>query len=351
MGRYAPLALLLLAYFFVAGLFAINTPDWQAPDEPAHYNYVRQLADGRLPIIEAGDYDQDYQSLVISSRFDPKYTVDTFQYEDYQPPLYYFLQTPVFWLSGGLLHPMRLLSVVLGAGVVILAYFITRKVLPGRQWLALTAAAFVAFLPQHVAMLAAVNNDSLAELLIAAILLLLVSIAIMKRIEREKPASEAELGSTGPQKMPSNWQLLLLGFLLGLGFLTKVTVYIMVPVVGLVLLWIYWGSWRSLLKAALIVFGVAGLIGLTWWVRNLVVYGGFDILGTAAHNAIVIGQPRTIDWIATIGLGGMLRAFAQTTFQSFWGQFGWMGVVMPSWVYGPLLLFTVVPCHLVSSEV
>lgn len=33
-------------------------------------------------------------------------------------------------------------------------------------------------------------------------------------------------------------------------------------------------------------------------------------------------------------------AFIQTTFQSFWGQFGWMGVVMPAWVYTSLFLFT-----------
>jgi hypothetical protein len=63
-------------------------------------------------------------------------------------------------------------------------------------------------------------------------------------------------------------------------------------------------------------------------------------LGTQAHNAIVVGQPRTAEWIAERGLGDTLRAFFQTTFQSFWGQFGWMGVVMPRWVYGLLLLFT-----------
>ena len=38
------LALILVAYFIVGGLFAINTPAWQAPDEPAHYNYILQVA-------------------------------------------------------------------------------------------------------------------------------------------------------------------------------------------------------------------------------------------------------------------------------------------------------------------
>jgi hypothetical protein len=32
--------------------------------------------------------------------------------------------------------------------------------------------------------------------------------------------------------------------------------------------------------------------------------------------------------------------FARTTFNSFWGQFGWMAAPMPEWVYGPLLLFS-----------
>jgi hypothetical protein len=89
-----------------------------------------------------------------------------------------------------------------------------------------------------------------------------------------------------------------------------------------------------------LVFGIAGLMGLTWWVRNLFVYGGIDVLGTGAHNAIVVGQPRTVEWIAERGLGATLLAFVQTTFQSFWGQFGWMGVVMPAWVYQLLFLFS-----------
>ena len=72
MRRFAPLVVLLLVYLVVGGLYAVNTPDWQAPDEPAHYNYVRQLAGGKWPVIEPGDYDQAYQSEVISSRFDPR---------------------------------------------------------------------------------------------------------------------------------------------------------------------------------------------------------------------------------------------------------------------------------------
>ncbi len=327
MTKHFYLFLLLLAFLLVGSLYAALTPDWQAPDEPAHYNYIRQLASGKFPVLEQGDYNQEYQSLVISSQFNEQYSVESFEYQDYQPPLYYLIQTPFYLLFDDALLPLRLVSVVIGLGVISLTYFIVLSLFPDRQWLALMAAAFVAFLPQHTAMLAAVNNDSLAELLIAAILLVMISLLMTGR--------EAS--------WERQWtRLIILGILLGMGFLTKVSVYIMAPLVGIFLLWLFWGRWRGLWRSLLLVFGPAIVLGLLWWGRNAIVYGDWDLLGTAAHNRIVIGQPRTSEWIAEQGLLNTVRAFVQTTFQSFWGQFGWMGVVMPAWVYQVLLLFSLV---------
>lgn len=313
---------LLVGYLIVATLYAVYTPDWQAPDEPAHYNYVRQLAAGAFPVMEAGDYDQAYQNSVIGSRFDPAYSVESFEYEDYQPPLYYVLATPVYSVFSGTLEAVRLVSVLLGAIVVTCAYLIGIQLAPAQRWFALTVAAFVAFLPQHVAMLASVNNDSLSEALIAVMLLILVS----------------SVSATQPGL--SRRRLLVLGILLGLGFLTKVTVYLMGPVTGMALLWHYWRRWPDLIRAGVTAFVPALLLGLLWWGRNVAVYPGLDFLGTQRHNSIVIGQPKTTAWIEQFGLGFTGEAFVRTTFQSFWGQFGWMGVPMPSWVYSLLLLFT-----------
>ncbi|MDW7990582.1 MAG: hypothetical protein RMK65_00220 [Anaerolineae bacterium] len=54
----------LAGYLVLGTLFALYTPPWQVPDEPAHYNYIRALATERaLPVIEPGDYDQEYLSL------------------------------------------------------------------------------------------------------------------------------------------------------------------------------------------------------------------------------------------------------------------------------------------------
>ena len=84
-----------------------------------------------------------------------------------------------------------------------------------------------------------------------------------------------------------------------------------------------------------------------FWIRNLGVYGGLDILGLARHNAIVVGQPTTAEWIAQYGFGGLLGEGLTKTFHSFWGQFGWMSVPMPDSTYlvlGILSVVAVVGC-------
>jgi hypothetical protein len=107
----------------------------------------------------------------------------------------------------------------------------------------------------------------------------------------------------------------------------------MAPVIGLGLLAHYWGRWRMFMKAILIVFVPAFALGALWWGRNVVVYGGLDLLGKAAHDSVVVGQPRTAEWIGLYGLGGTIGRFVRTTFTSFWGQFGWMALPVQGWAF------------------
>lgn len=309
---------MVLASVLVGSLYAVYTPLWQAPDEPAHYNYIRQLASGRFPVMQNQDYDESYRNAIISSGFDSQYSIEPLSYEDYQPPLYYLLQTPIFWLTDGNLRAMRLFAVLLGVMTLTLAYIAIQRVF-NLSWLTLTAVAFIAFLPQHVAIQASLNNDALSELLITALLTLLIYFRI-------EPLTVKKL--------------LTLGFVLGLALLTKVTAYLMAPVIGLALVWRYWPHTVEIIKKGLTVASPAVLLGSMWWLRNLLIYGWPDFLGIQAHDAAVVGQLLTRDYIAQNGIQFVWWAFWRTTFQSFWGQFGWMGVVMPAWVYQLLLLFT-----------
>jgi hypothetical protein len=93
-------------------------------------------------------------------------------------------------------------------------------------------------------------------------------------------------------------------------------------------------------RALVFTFGPALLIAAPWWLRNSLIYGGFDILGLGQHDAVVQGQLRTAEWIAQVGLGPALAGFLRTAFQSFWGQFGWMGVLLDGRLYDALRLFS-----------
>ncbi len=313
-------ALILLAYIGAGALYALYTPPWQAPDEPAHYNTIRQVAeDGCCPRIEAGDWNRDYLSLLTSTRFAPEHLdqLDSIQYEDHQPPLYYLLASLVYNLSAGNLIALRLLSVALGAAVICLAYAVSRLILPGQPQIALAAMALVAFIPQHMSMMASVNNDALAELLVALALLWLLRY----------------LKSDG---VPP-WQL---GLIVGLALLTKITIYFLAGLAPLAI-WLKWRRERKptqdLLRSLLIFALVAGLMGGLWWLRNIAVYGFPDFLGLAAHDAVVADQPRTADFIAQRGMNAYLSGMLNTTFKSFWGQFGWMALpldnVLGGWIY------------------
>lgn len=314
------LAVILAVYLVLAGLYAARTPDWQAPDEPAHYNYVRQIADeGRLPVIAPGDWQQEYQEQLKASRFAPELLgrLDSIQYEDHQPPLYYLLLAPVYALSDGDLLALRLTSVLLGAGVVIGAWAALRAAFPGRPVLALSGAGFVAFLPQHLSILASVNNDALAELVVA--LTLWAVIGYLRGTSRLHPA--------------------LLGVLAGVALITKTTIYFVAGIVALAVLLRGRRERRSVAAHLAATILPALLIGGVWWARNLHVYGGADFLGLERHDAVTVGQMRTDEYIEVV-LGGDERQYLEnllrTTFHSFWGQFGWMAVPLPGTVYRAL---------------
>lgn len=320
-------ALILLGCLAAGALYAIYTPPWQAPDEPAHFNYIRQVAeDGCCPLIERGDWGSDYLAQLTTTRFAPAQLdqLDTIQYEDHHPPLYYLLASLVYHLSAGDLIALRLFSVALGAVVVCLSYAVCRQALPEQPQVALGAMTLVAFSPQHLSMMASVNNDALAEVLVALALLWLTRCLNSEHVPL--------------------WQL---GLIVGFALLTKLTIYFLALIAPLGI-WLKWRrtsqSTQALARSVAVFALVAGLMGGIWWLRNIKVYGFPDFLGLGAHDAVVADQPRSSDFIAQHGFAEYFSQMSSTTFKSFWGQFGWMALpldgVLGGWIYRGFALFT-----------
>lgn len=342
------LVALIAAYLIVGAYFAYATPPWQAPDEPAHYNYIAHIAKtGSLPVLQMGDFDLQRINILLDTRFPRKLTTAGLRYESYQPPLYYILATPVYWLSQGSLLAIRLFGVALGAVTLLLLYACLTVVFPGKSLIPLGATAFSALLPMHAAMNAAANNDGAAELLLMVTMLLLLR--WMRRAFYDEPATPAA----------HRRRLLWLGVSLGLGMVTKIYAYLLLPIVLTVVLLVAWlrprlveghgeavqiaprraTLWAGLRGVGWVILPAIG-IALPMWVRNALLYGPTDLLAMRWHDDVVVGQVRTADWIAANGwIAFGERAFS-LTFKSFWGVFGWMGVFMDERIYTALLLFS-----------
>jgi len=346
----------IIAFYLVFGFaYALCTPLWEVPDEPAHFNYVKHLAEGQgLPILQPGDWDAAYLERLKAAKFPPDLSIDAVRYESHQPPLYYMLATPVYLATRGLtlsqqVVALRLLSTALGAVLLVIVYATAGMLFPGDRLIALAVPAFVATIPQHIAMSAAMNNDTLAEVVLSATVLLLL--LTMRD------------GLTIKQGVAT-------GILLGLALLTKEVAYVSAVLAGGVAIWRWWTnltpgpslaregkrtaspsfplyakSGKHLVLTSVQGKGVRGLgrtllwlagaysmalaIAGWWFVRNAATYGGLDIFGRARHDAVVVGQPETAAW----GLVGAAKHIVIVLFESFWAQFGWMGVLADDRTY------------------
>jgi hypothetical protein len=326
------LGLILVAYLGLACAYALGTPPWQAPDEPAHFNYVRQLAAHPLdlPEIAPGDWPNDYLERLKASGFPPGADISHIEYEDHQAPAWYYLAVPAFWAAGGpderRLLALRLFNVLVGALGVWLAWCFVRAGWPDDPRLALAAAGFVAYLPMRLTVSASASNDPLAEVVSTAALMLALARAT---------------GRLGLRRWV--WRG---GLLLALAFLTKVSAYGAAGILaaGEGVAWWRRGRLGTTLAASTVgqiwLIGLAG--ALPWFLRNAAVYGAGDYLGRAAHDRVVVGQPTTAVWLAQHGLWGapdaLLQRMVTWTFDSFWGVFGWMGVFLDRRLYALLAL-------------
>jgi len=287
------LALVAVCYLILGTLYAMLTPKWQAPDEPAHFNYIKYVAEEkRFPVLQAGDYPHEYLEEIKAAKFPPSMSVSPIRYESHQPPLYYALGALLYRLTSGLTPDvqflvLRLFSVLLGAAVLVAAYQLVRAIFPKRPFLALAATAFIAVLPMHITFTAAINNDTLAEIVLLLVLRQCV------RVVQEGLGARQGIAT---------------GLLLGLALLTKTTIYASLGLVGVAVLLRREpqnsdpASVRRKKVCYLLCAVIpALLISAPWFVRNARVYGDLDILGWQRHDAIVEGQLRTQDLLASVG--------------------------------------------------
>jgi len=238
------LVLIAVMYCALSVIYAILTPPWESPDEPAHYLYVAQLAARWRPpqkstIQQTNSFSKD-QAYISSN------------YEWFQPALGYLpaavvykilaiiapdsLPTQIPSLSSlfpaipsrynifihpdsGIFHIwdddwglliIRMLLSLLGLPVIFAVYRVGNLLDKENVFLGIVAAGWVAFLPQFTFANANIRSDTLTNA-IAALAFLAAALMQTSAAQRNKYA----LG---------------MGVLLGLGVLSKHTFVYIIPV-------------------------------------------------------------------------------------------------------------------------
>lgn len=336
----------LLLFYFLWGMGYSHgrVPLAESPDELDHFQYIQLLSQtGQLPIMspiarenetmEANQPPLFYatQALLLrlagietGERLDlPHNACYSFAPPDLGRQTFYQHTTAELTPDNPpytAFYTARLISLFMGAGVVLLTYAIGREIAPTKPTVALLAAGLVGLNPQFIFMMGSVNNDVLMALLGTAVLFLAIR----------------------GLRTPSIPLYATLGLLLGLGFLTKFALFAFWPLAVLSVLGGWWLQEKrprprqSALTYLALVLSLPPLVSGWLYLRNWGIYG--DPLVWDVHLAAKGEQVLRTAPLMLTDLG----QFAQVHFQSFWGLLGWLNVALLPWMYGILALFMVV---------
>ena len=362
--------------------WSLIVPPFEVPDENAHYAYVQQVAErGTLPrpvapegrlspaqdatLAAVGFYQivgetrnpapmSELQQLAVDAvgraPLSTRGSGDALSATN-NPPLYYVLEAVPYKLasSGTVLDrlaAMRVLSVLMGAGTVLLVYLFLSELLPGCRWAWSVGALVAAFQPLFAFMSGGVNSDNLLYLAGAGVLW-----ALARAFRRGlAPANGALIG----------------GFL-GLGLVTKFNMLGFVPAVAVALALMVRRVWTTdrgpALRGAVWAVGLAAAPALLYVALNHFVWhrgaipGGIGSVAAAPGRAIRFNFREELSHIWQLFLPpvGMRHQFSylplwKTWFKGFMGRFGWLDYTFPWQFYSVALGVCVVIVLLAVGE-
>ena len=325
-----PITYILLAFVIFSFSASIINPLFEATDELRHYRFVQHIIQNRsLPVqgevgcSAQGHHPPLFYALGALATFwidtgrpvcsqledNPFWQYRYWEVGDDNKNLYLHTSAEAFpWYGEALAaHIVRGVNVLLGAAVVYLTWLLGRRLWPERPYLAVGAAAFVAFNPMFVYMAGAINNDVIAALAGTAVLLACVQLV------------QSEAGLT------RRWGITL-GLLFGVALLSKFNLAAVALLIETAVTWAAWRKkqWGLWLEANLLITAFTLLLAGWWFMRNQLLYGeptGFQRL----TELWGVRNPADSFGVAIFEL--------PYTWTSLWGRFGYGQVPLPETIY------------------
>ena len=330
------LAAILIVHVALGIYYSVTIPIWEAHDEIGHYYVARFVAtEHRLPgpqerLVQQNDEARQpplYYLLaavpVLLTRDDPAYQVHQNPHmsrpkaqggynravHDAAGEAWPFQGTPLA------VHAVRLVSVLLGAVVLALAFHLLRLLCPQDALFRWSGAALLLLWPQFRFASAVINNDIMAAAAGAA-----VSLALAAAMTSPRPRLAHLLSLCGSA---------------GLALLSKNSTLALLPAVVLAMLLVVLRAappQRGRLAGGVVAAGLATLALVGWWyLRNIHAgvgtFGGPYGLRDALHIvASLLPTRQGLRW----GLIG--EALGEGT-MSLWAGFGWNNLGLPLPLY------------------
>ena len=373
------MTLLLIVFVALGVAYSVITPIFEASDEVWHYPVVQYIAAGhglpvQTPVERPGLWKQqasqpplyyalaalltawvDTSDLPATLRPNPHAAVGIVTTDGNINMVAHDPAREAWPWHGTVLavHIARLLSVAMGTATVYLTYRLGQEVFPHRPEIAWGAAAVNAFTPMFVFISGSVNNDNLVIPLGSLALLIMI---------RQGRAWQAD-----EKRLMLGWKLL--GVVIGLASLTKLSGLGLLAPAALTGSWVAWQrgptlkrqsekaqiarmDWRHLFAASL-AMGVPVLALTGWWFwRNQQLYG--ELLGFKMFTPY-FSRPIPAD---------LAQIWSERTsfLYGYWGNFGGLNLPIPGWAFAlfnallllsaiglviSLLRFTLRPLHIV----
>jgi 4-amino-4-deoxy-L-arabinose transferase-like glycosyltransferase len=248
-------------------------------DEPAHFNYVKYLAENHSFPVQTNTYKT------------PGATIRN-DFEYYHPPVYYILGAIGYTAGGGLFF-CRMLSFLCGlAGLWLIALILKR--LGCEPECQIAGVLLAGIFPCHAYFCALVSNDSMSWLAALA-----VTYALMGK--NDGTARSIEF----------SWRRsIFIGVVLGFGSLIKSSLLLFYPVVAICFIYSWYSrKEKAILSRMVVSLGMAIVINLPWFFRNLIHYQ--SITGLSYLNGPAVTYPHLLT-IKGFGI------FISTSVRFFW---------------------------------
>ncbi|HLM87185.1 MAG TPA: DUF2142 domain-containing protein, partial [Solirubrobacteraceae bacterium] len=343
-----------------AACWSITTPPFQAPDEPDHFAYVKQLAEtGELPSsgseqvsreeldvlrgVHAFGVRQQPQEHTIASESEQRELLNALAQASVdatrgspaaglaasEPPVYYALEAVPYILARGAnelarLQLMRLASALFAGLTALFVFLFVRETLPASRWAWTVAGLSVAFAPLLGLMSGSVNPDSMLFAVSAA------SFYVLARAFRRGLTTRTAAA---------------LGALTAIGLLSKLNFVGLAPglLLGLVVLSVR--AARGAGRSAYRLIALGGCVALSpaaLYIASNALSGKptLGIVSSALHltHGSLFSQASYIWQLYLPRLPGMVDDFPglfttrQLWFNGYVGLYGWLDTPFPAWV-------------------